>query len=137
MADIPPTRASLLGRLRDPRDGAAWTEFVALYGLLIYSFAEVPHHGGAVPGGGQRNGKDFLPGTDNEIRLWDLTAPADEPTVPLQGQTRGRLVRTAMVFFLATMVSFGVWVFLRHRRTPKSAPTASLPGTAQGPGDFD
>jgi len=28
MAEIPPTRASLLARLRDPRDAAAWTEFV-------------------------------------------------------------------------------------------------------------
>lgn len=39
MADIPPTRASLLLRLRDPEDGAAWTEFVDLYAPLVYGYA--------------------------------------------------------------------------------------------------
>jgi RNA polymerase sigma-70 factor (ECF subfamily) len=39
MADIPPTRASLLVRLRDPLDGAAWAEFLALYGPLVYDYA--------------------------------------------------------------------------------------------------
>ncbi len=39
MAEIPPTRASLLVRLRDPQDQAAWTEFIALYGPLVYNYA--------------------------------------------------------------------------------------------------
>jgi RNA polymerase sigma-70 factor (ECF subfamily) len=39
MAEIPATRASLLLRLRDPRDEVAWKEFIALYGPLIYSHA--------------------------------------------------------------------------------------------------
>lgn len=39
MADIPPTRASLLVRLRDARDEAAWTEFVDLYVPVIYGYA--------------------------------------------------------------------------------------------------
>jgi len=39
MAQIPPTRASLLVRLRDPRDQAAWREFVDLYAPLVYSYA--------------------------------------------------------------------------------------------------
>src|SRR4051812_22913017 len=39
MAEIPPTRASLLLRLRDPRDEAAWKEFLDLYAPLIYGFA--------------------------------------------------------------------------------------------------
>jgi RNA polymerase sigma factor (sigma-70 family) len=39
MAEFPPTRASLLVRLRDPRDGAAWTEFVDLYAPLVYGYA--------------------------------------------------------------------------------------------------
>src|SRR5437868_11339015 len=38
MADIPPTRASLLLRLRDPRDGLAWKEFVDLYAPLVYGY---------------------------------------------------------------------------------------------------
>ena len=39
MADIPPTRASLLLRLRDPCDEAAWTQFVDLYAPLVYGHA--------------------------------------------------------------------------------------------------
>ncbi len=39
MAEIPPTRASLLLRLRDPRDGAAWRQFVDLYAPLVYGYA--------------------------------------------------------------------------------------------------
>ena len=39
MAEIPPTRASLLLRLRDLRDEAAWGEFVDLYGPVVYGFA--------------------------------------------------------------------------------------------------
>jgi RNA polymerase sigma factor (sigma-70 family) len=38
MADFPPTRASLLLRLRDPRDGEAWREFVNLYAPLVYGY---------------------------------------------------------------------------------------------------
>src|SRR5580700_2400879 len=39
MADFPLTRASLLVRLRDPQDEAAWTEFVDLYAPLVYGYA--------------------------------------------------------------------------------------------------
>jgi RNA polymerase sigma-70 factor (ECF subfamily) len=39
MADIPPTRASLLLRLGDPRDGEAWRQFVDLYAPLVYGYA--------------------------------------------------------------------------------------------------
>ncbi len=38
MGDSPATRASLLVRLRDPRDGQAWGEFVDLYAPLVYRF---------------------------------------------------------------------------------------------------
>jgi RNA polymerase sigma-70 factor (ECF subfamily) len=38
MAEIPPTRASLLVRLRDPQDEAAWRAFVDLYGPLVYGY---------------------------------------------------------------------------------------------------
>jgi RNA polymerase sigma-70 factor (ECF subfamily) len=38
MAQIPLTRASLLVRLRDPRNEAAWREFIDLYGPLVYSY---------------------------------------------------------------------------------------------------
>jgi RNA polymerase sigma-70 factor (ECF subfamily) len=39
MAEIPVTRASLLLRLRDPQDEAAWTAFVDLYAPLVYGYA--------------------------------------------------------------------------------------------------
>jgi RNA polymerase sigma-70 factor (ECF subfamily) len=39
MADFPPTRVSLLLRLRDPRDEQAWRELVAVYGPLVYGYA--------------------------------------------------------------------------------------------------
>ncbi len=35
MTDSPATRQSLLVRLKDPRDGQAWSEFVAIYAPLI------------------------------------------------------------------------------------------------------
>jgi RNA polymerase sigma factor (sigma-70 family) len=39
MGDALLTRASLLARLGDPEDGAAWKQFVELYGTLVYGFA--------------------------------------------------------------------------------------------------
>jgi RNA polymerase sigma factor (sigma-70 family) len=39
MADIPPTRASLLLRLGDPGDTEAWRQFVDLYAPLVYGYA--------------------------------------------------------------------------------------------------
>lgn len=38
MQDGLQTRASLLVRLRDPHDSAAWQQFVELYGSLVYGF---------------------------------------------------------------------------------------------------
>jgi RNA polymerase sigma-70 factor (ECF subfamily) len=39
MDEPPPTRASLILRLRDPADAVAWDEFVALYEPLVYNLA--------------------------------------------------------------------------------------------------
>src|SRR5947209_383522 len=39
MADVPPTRPSLLVRLRDAADHEAWADFVRLYAPAIYRFA--------------------------------------------------------------------------------------------------
>jgi RNA polymerase sigma-70 factor (ECF subfamily) len=39
MVEFPPTRASLLVRLRDPCDEDAWSEFVQLYAPLVYGYA--------------------------------------------------------------------------------------------------
>ena len=38
MTESPVTRASLLLRLRDPRDVEAWGEFVEVYGPLVYDY---------------------------------------------------------------------------------------------------
>ncbi len=39
MSELPRTRPSLMVRLRDPRDGRAWEEFVEIYEPLIYRLA--------------------------------------------------------------------------------------------------
>ena len=39
MSDLPPTRATLLVRLRDVRDERAWEEFVEIYAPLVYRYA--------------------------------------------------------------------------------------------------
>jgi RNA polymerase sigma-70 factor (ECF subfamily) len=39
MPEPPPTRASLLVRIRDPRDTEAWRQFVQLYAAVVYGFA--------------------------------------------------------------------------------------------------
>src|SRR5262245_15316991 len=39
MEEAPATRASLLLRLRDPRDSDAWNQFVRLYAALVYGYA--------------------------------------------------------------------------------------------------
>jgi RNA polymerase sigma factor (sigma-70 family) len=38
MTGPPPTRPSLLARIRNPRDGVAWAEFVDVYGPLVYDY---------------------------------------------------------------------------------------------------
>jgi RNA polymerase sigma factor (sigma-70 family) len=38
MREAPATRASLLVRLRDPRDDVAWARFVDIYGPLVYDY---------------------------------------------------------------------------------------------------
>jgi RNA polymerase sigma factor (sigma-70 family) len=39
MSDLPLTRASLLIRIRDGNDRDAWTQFLQVYGPVVYSFA--------------------------------------------------------------------------------------------------
>jgi RNA polymerase sigma-70 factor (ECF subfamily) len=39
MGNMPMTRPSLLVRIRDARDGLAWSEFVEIYAPLVYGFA--------------------------------------------------------------------------------------------------
>jgi len=39
MGETPPTRPSLLIRLRDPQDGLAWEEFLEIYTPLVYGLA--------------------------------------------------------------------------------------------------
>ncbi len=39
MSDSPATRPSLLVRIRDARDDAAWSQFVEIYAPLVYGFA--------------------------------------------------------------------------------------------------
>src|SRR5687767_791860 len=39
MGDLPLTRPSLLIRIRDPMDAEAWSQFVEVYGPIVYHFS--------------------------------------------------------------------------------------------------
>ncbi|HYT94077.1 MAG TPA: sigma-70 family RNA polymerase sigma factor [Gemmataceae bacterium] len=39
MAELPTTRASLLVRIRDLEDQQAWSQFVEIYGPVVYGYA--------------------------------------------------------------------------------------------------
>lgn len=39
MSELPETQASLIARVKDPADAAAWTEFLALYRPVVYRMA--------------------------------------------------------------------------------------------------
>jgi WD40 repeat protein len=74
-------------------------------------------------GGGRREGNDFLPGTDHDIRLWDVTAvPADAPPPHRAGGRGWLVVGVALGLVLASTI--GLWLFVRARRRAAGA----LPG---------
>ena len=60
MTDSPATRQSLLVRLKDPKDGLAWSEFVAIYTPLIDRLARCQ---GVSSGGCGRPGAGGFPGS--------------------------------------------------------------------------
>ena len=82
MDDSPATRRSLIVKLRDPADSAAWGEFVAIYEPLIYRLA-------------RRKGLQDADARDVCQEVFQAVARAIDRWEPDRGSFRGWLSRIA------------------------------------------
>jgi RNA polymerase sigma factor (sigma-70 family) len=68
MGDAPITRPSLLIRIRDPKDAEAWSQFVDLYGPVVYQFSRKR---GLQDADAADLTQTVLQALSREIRRWD------------------------------------------------------------------
>lgn len=107
MTDSPTTRPSLLVRLRDPGDGRAWEEFVAVYTPLIDRVARVR---GLQPADAAEVAQEVFQAVARAIGRWD----AD----PARGSFRGWLFRIARNLTLDRLAA--------HRRHPRGSGDSAM-----------
>ena len=84
MTEMPTTRASLLVRIRDAHDGLAWSEFVEVYGPLVYAY-------------GRRHGLQDADAADltQDVLLAVAGAAGDFAYDPARGLFRSWLITVA------------------------------------------
>ncbi len=118
MTDGPATRHSLLARLRNGDDAAAWREFAALYEPFVLGLAR---RRGWQEADARDLCQEVLRATSGAIGRWDSD--------PTRGSFRGwlrRVARNAMLKALA-----------RRQREPQGAGDSSMRAMLERPADFD
>ncbi len=85
-------------------------------------------------GGGRHEGDQYLPGTDHDIRVWDLSGtPADQAAPPRSGNRPWLAAGSIVGLVIATTLALlGVWLLARRRRASRGRAAAQAGPPAAG-----